>query len=151
MRPILISLAGGALHPARSSAITATIAVFFMFPSRRLPEFSPPHPPIPFLGSLFLLLRIHVSRVDSLLPFRSPVADPVDRPRLVIGNEERAVRHDQHVHRTAPGVASLEPPLREDLVAYRPAVFQPDARHAVADGRGAGPGPGFRDEDLVFC
>src|SRR5438034_9775545 len=44
------------------------------------------------------------------------VGGPIDRPRIVIRHQERAVPHLLHVHRPAPDLVTLEPALGGHLV-----------------------------------
>jgi hypothetical protein len=61
------------------------------------------------------------------------IADAVDRSGKIVGNEERAVRHDDHVGRAAPWSLALQPAGSERLIADRPVVFHAHQRHAIAD------------------
>src|SRR6266542_5518840 len=84
-------------------------------------------------------------------PPSSPlVGDPVDRPRIVVRHEERAVLHLLRVDRAAPDLVALEPPLREDLVLGRGTGPERDHHHPEADLLRPVPGAALGEKGAVL-
>src|SRR5690606_7068429 len=79
------------------------------------------------------------------------VRDPVDEPRVVVGDEEGAVGQLLHIHRAAPGGAvGQEPALGKDLLPHRLAsLVEADPLHPVADGFRPVPGAVLGDEGVM--
>src|SRR5262245_40433816 len=68
------------------------------------------------------------------LPVSLPrVGDPVDRPRLVVGDEERPFGRHEDVHGPPPDLSPLEPPFGEGLVGRGLPLRLPDEHDAVPD------------------
>src|SRR2546425_8547879 len=81
------------------------------------------------------------------------VGDPIDRPRIVIRHQERAVAHLLHVHRPAPDLVTLEPALGEHLVLGHVSGAESHHHDPEADLLGAVPGAALGEERavLVLC
>src|SRR4029453_5953526 len=77
----------------------------------------------------------------------SGVADAIDASSLVVGHEQRAVRHDEDVGRTSPGAGALQPSFGERLVGGCAAALDLHEGHPVADRLAAVPGAVLADED----
>src|SRR5689334_14956191 len=84
-------------------------------------------------------------RVTSLL-----IADPVDRARVVVGDEQRAVLHLARVHGPSPDLLALQPALGERLVLRHVVGPQRDHHDAEAGLLVAVPGPALGEEDAVL-
>src|SRR6186713_2714725 len=80
-------------------------------------------------------------------PALADVTNPVDRPRGIVRNEQRAVRRDQHVRRTSPRLLALQPPLDERLVAHGLVAFESHHGDAIADLAAPVPRSVLGDED----
>src|SRR5712692_1663146 len=78
------------------------------------------------------------------------VGDAIDRARVVVGNQERAVLHLLRVHGPAPDVLTLEPPLREDFVFRHVTTAQRDHHHSEADLLGPVPRAALSEEGAVL-
>src|SRR6266850_1480500 len=74
------------------------------------------------------------------------VADAVDRARVVVGDQQRAVLHLARVDRTAPDLVALQPALGEDLVLGHVGRPEGDHHHAEAGLLRAVPGPALGQE-----
>src|SRR5436309_7224042 len=80
----------------------------------------------------------------------SLIGDAVDRSRVVVADQERAVLHLPRVHGPAPDLIALEPALGERLVLRHVARAERDHHHAEADLLTAVPGPALGQEDTVL-
>src|SRR2546422_6148902 len=78
------------------------------------------------------------------------VGDPVDRPRIVIQHQERAVPHLLHVHRPAPDLVTLEPALGEHLVLRHVSGAESHHHDPEAELLGAVPGAALGEERAVL-
>src|SRR5678816_3931843 len=80
------------------------------------------------------------------------VADPPDRVRRIVADQQRTVRRDRHANRTAPYLAAIEHEPGEKilvLAARLSALVQRHADHFVASARGAVPGAVLGRENVA--
>src|SRR5262249_6593673 len=68
------------------------------------------------------------------------VADAVDGTGVMVGDEQRAIRHLVHVRGPAPRLVVLQPPRGEAFLLRWLAHGERDRRHAVSKLLGAVPG-----------
>src|SRR5437763_13466097 len=79
------------------------------------------------------------------------VADAIDRARVVVRDEHRAVLHLRRVDRPAPDLLALQPALHEGLVLADLAVARErHHHHAVADLLAPVPGAALGQENTVL-
>src|SRR5712692_277757 len=78
------------------------------------------------------------------------IGDAIDRPRVVVGDQERAVLHLLRVDGPAPDVLALEPPLGEDFVFRHIAAAEGDHHHPEADLLRPIPGATLGEEGAVL-
>ena len=63
------------------------------------------------------------------------ITDPIDRIGPIVRDQEGAVRQNEHIYRTPPGPASLQPTFSENFVFHRSIVLNPYERDAITNGR----------------
>src|SRR2546422_4889703 len=83
----------------------------------------------------------------SMLPL---VGNPVDRSRVVVGDQERAVLHLLRVHGPAPDLVALEPSLGKRLVLGHVTRPKRDHHHPEADLLCPVPGAALGEEGAVL-
>src|SRR5919106_2025317 len=108
---------------------------------------------------LIVVIRDFASSTSCRNPFRSAmsafsssasvVGDAVDPARLVVGDEQGAVRHDEDVGRATAGEAAFQPAGGKRLVGRRAGAVHVHIGYAVADRRAAIPGAVLGDEDAA--
>src|SRR5919108_3351604 len=89
------------------------------------------------------------SRYSMAVLLSSFICDTIDDVGTVIGNEQSPIRHHQHIDRSSPGPAIVQPALGKGFIRYRPMVVKAHQRQAIANGRGAVPRAMFGDENLL--
>src|SRR5262245_20024621 len=69
------------------------------------------------------------------------VADPIDRPVVVVGYQQRTIRHHVHVSWPAPELVPLQPALGKDLILWWLSGFKLHLHQLEAALLGTVPGP----------